>query len=92
MQSGLRKVSNALLGVWHRRAHTLFLIILKINKQLPAVISSCTYNVLVVMRKAYVGDVRRVPKIPLVFGLLEKEQKFRNSYSSVALQSDKVAS
>lgn len=24
------------------------------------------------MRKAYVGDVRRVPKIPLVFGLLEK--------------------
>lgn len=86
MQSGPRKVLNALLWV-----RITLLIIIKINKQLPAVVSSCTYNVLVVMRKADVGDMRRVPKIPLVFGLSEEEQKFRNWYSSVALRSDKVA-
>lgn len=52
-------------------------ITIKINKQLPAVISSCTYHILVIMRKADVGNMRRMPKIPLVFGLLEKEEKFR---------------
>jgi len=47
---------------------------MKINKQLPAVISSCAHNILVIMRKAYVGDMRRMPEIPLVFGLLEKTE------------------
>lgn len=90
MQSGLKKVLNALLWVSHRRVHTKFLIILKISKQLPAVVSSCTYNVLVIMRKAYVGDVRRVPKIPLVFGLLEKKNR-SSGIGTGALETGKVA-
>lgn len=33
-----------------------------------AVVSSCTDHVLVVVRKADVGDMSRVPEIPLVLG------------------------
>lgn len=57
----------------------------KTNEQLPAVISSCTYNVLVIVRKANVGDVRGVPEVPLVFGLLG-ETAVQEERSSTAVQ------
>lgn len=40
--------------------------------QLPAVVPSSAHHELVVVREADVGDVRRVPKVPLVFGLWDR--------------------
>lgn len=39
---------------------------------LPAVVPSGAHHELVVVREADVGDVRRVPKVPLVFGLWDR--------------------
>lgn len=39
---------------------------------LPAVVPSSAHHELVIVREADVGDVRRVPKVPLVFGLWDR--------------------
>lgn len=75
-----------LLCVWRRKIHKTFLIIIKINKRLPAVVASRTYHVLVIVRKAYVGDMRRVPEVPLVFGLLGKSSSWGTGAGAAQLR------